>query len=139
MQNRPDYRVVVTQHAARHNRQGRVIVGAHEQRTIEFTRTEGGRNFQKSDGSSKARRSMGRKIVFGGRLVPVLGYGYAVHNTLGGGQVMREGEGHPIGAAAWAAHDIKQTGMGNSFRTLRDSINPVTQFNKMKGVKPFWK
>lgn len=86
LQNRPDYRVVVTQHAARYNRQGTVIVGAHEQRTIEFTRTERGRNFQKSDGSSKARRSMGRKVVYAGRLVPVLGYGYAVHNTLSGGQ-----------------------------------------------------
>lgn len=86
LQNRPDYRVVRTQHAARYNRQGRVIVGAHEQRTIEFTKTEGGRNFQKSDGSHKRRVKMGKTIVHGGRLIPVLGYGYVVHNTLNGGQ-----------------------------------------------------
>lgn len=86
LQNRPDYRVVRRQHAARYNRQGRVIVGAHEQRTIEFTRTEGGRNFQKSDGSHKRRVKMGKTIVHGGRLIPVLGYGYMVHNTLSGGQ-----------------------------------------------------
>lgn len=87
LQTRPDYRVVRRQHAARYNRQGRVIVGAHEQRTIEFTKTEGGRNFQKSDGSSKSRVKMGKHIVHGGRLIPVLGYGYVVYNTLEGGQV----------------------------------------------------
>ena len=86
MQTRPDYRVTTKQHAARYNRQGRVIVGAHEQRTIEFTTSEGGRNFQKSDGSTKRRVKMGKTIVHGGRLIPVLGYGYVVHNTLSGGQ-----------------------------------------------------
>lgn len=139
LQTRPDYTVSRRTVGARYNKSGKVIVGEHQQTTISKTRSDRGRNFTATDGSSKARMAMGRKIVFAGRLVPVLGYGYVVHNTLNGGQVMREGEGHPYGAAAWAVHDIKQTGLQSTFEQLRSSISLVDNYERMKEVEPFWK
>lgn len=140
MINKPDHTVTYTRYQPRYNKHGTVIVGAHTQRTIQFTTSDGGRDFQHSDRRAKARKvARGSHVVRFGRVIPVLGYGYAIHNTLNGGQVMREGEGHPIGAAAWATHDIKESGVRNTIQSLRDSINPVVQYNKMKEMKPFWK
>ena len=84
LQTRPDYTVSRRTVSAKYNPSGKVVVREHQQTTISKTRSDRGRNFTATDGSSKARMAMGRKIVYAGRLVPILGYGYVMHNTLTG-------------------------------------------------------
>ena len=86
LQTRPDSRIVRRQYAGHYRRDGSAIVKSHEVRVTEFTKSDRGRNFKQTDGSSKARLAMGRRIVYAGRLVPVLGYGFVLHNTFSGGQ-----------------------------------------------------
>lgn len=84
LQTRPDSTIVRRQYSGHFRRDGSAIVKPHEVKVTEFTTSEKGKNFKQTDGSSKGRISMGRKVVFAGRLVPVLGYGYVIHNTLSG-------------------------------------------------------
>jgi hypothetical protein len=84
LQTKPDSYIYEKQFASRYNKHGKVIVGAHTQRTVMHTRSDRGRNFKQTDGSRKRRMAMGRNIVYGGRLIPVLGYGFVIHNTLSG-------------------------------------------------------
>ena len=84
LQSRPYSTTYVKYHPARYNRQGTVIVGAHTQRTHMPTRTRDGRGFVRTDQRRHRGIAMGRGIVWGGRLIPVLGYGYVMHNTLSG-------------------------------------------------------
>lgn len=84
LQTRPDSKIVRRQYAGHYRRDGSPIVKSHEVRVTEFTKSEQGRNFKQTDGSSKRRLAMGRGIVYSGRLVPVLGYGFVLHNTFSG-------------------------------------------------------
>jgi hypothetical protein len=77
LKNKPDYTIVVTEHAARRNRQGTVMVGAKTQRTIEPTRSMGGRDFLQTDGKThKRRRKKVARYILLGRTMPLLGYTY---------------------------------------------------------------
>lgn len=84
LQTRPDSKIVQRQYSGHFRRDGSAIVRPHQVRVTEFTTSEKGKNFKQTDGSSKRRISMGRNIVYGGRLIPVLGYGYVLHNTFAG-------------------------------------------------------
>lgn len=84
MQTRPLSKTVYKKNPARYHRSGTRYVGATTSRFTEHYTSEGGRNFRATDGSNKARLAMGRRVVYAGRLVPVLGYGYVIHNTLTG-------------------------------------------------------
>ena len=77
--NAPDYTIVKTKSPARVNRQGTVYVAAHERRTIEPTRSDGGRGFKQTD-NPKRKRSHARTRLNTGRLIPYLGIGYMAYN-----------------------------------------------------------
>ena len=84
LRNRPDYTVIRRYHAARYNRQGRVMVGGHWQKTIEPTRSDWGRNFQQTDHSRMNRkRKASARMIKTGRVLPILGYGYMAYNIMG--------------------------------------------------------
>ena len=91
LQNRPESYIFTKHHSARVNTQGTTYVGAHTQRTVEHYRSEGGRNFRATDGSSKHRAMRGRFLVWGGRLIPLLGYGYVGYSITRGGAHHRSG------------------------------------------------
>lgn len=105
--HKPDYVVTYTHYAPRYNTQGTVIVGAHTQKTIEFTRSDYGRNFQHSDHNVKARkRARASTYIKSGRIIPVLGYGYMAYNVMGQPtriQERRPGEGWAYADLAYAA------------------------------------
>ena len=84
LQTRPDSRIVSRQYSGHFRRDGSPIVRPHEVKVTEFTRSQRGRNYKQTDGSSKRRLAMGRATVYAGRLVPVLGYGFVLHNTFSG-------------------------------------------------------
>jgi len=84
LQTRPGTYIFEKNYDARRNTSGKVIVGAHTQRTVMHTTSEGGRNFVNTDGSHRGRTKMGKHIVYGGRLIPVLGYGFVAYNTFSG-------------------------------------------------------
>lgn len=84
LQSRPGTYIFEKKFEARRNKSGKVIVGEHTQRTVMHSRSEGGRNFVNTDGSHRGRIKMGQHIVYGGRLIPVLGYGFVAYNTFGG-------------------------------------------------------
>lgn len=109
--NQAIYDVTYTHHAARYNVQGTRIVGAYTQKTIEMRRTNGGRDFvatqtRKNPYGRPYHVHMGNKIYAYGRIIPVLGLGYVMHNTLSGEpQQLREGEGWAPLMAGYAAAD----------------------------------
>ena len=84
LQTRPESRSISKKHSARYHRDGTRYVGATTSRFTEHYTSDRGRNYRATDGSQKARLAMGRRLVFGGRLIPVLGYGFVIHNTLSG-------------------------------------------------------
>lgn len=99
-------------HAARYNVQGTRIVGAHTQRTHMMRRTAGGRDFvatatRKNPYALPHHIYMGKKLSLYGRLIPVLGFGYVMHNIITGEETpeLREGEGFWQMAAIYAAKD----------------------------------
>ena len=126
--NKAIYDVTYRHNPARYNVQGTRIVGAHTQKTIEMRRTNGGRDFvatqtRKNPYGRPHHVHMGNKIYSYGRLVPVLGLGYVMYNTLSGpGQQpeMREGEGWGPMMAAYAAADVADyyKGGGSTMRLL---------------------
>lgn len=110
LKNKPDYTVKVTHHRARYNRQGRVMVGAHTQRTIEPTTSDRGRNFQQTDHRYKERkRKRSARMIKSGRYIPVLGYGYMAYNVMGQPTSIEErrpGEGWAYADALYAAEGL---------------------------------
>ena len=112
--NKAIYDVTYTHHAARYNVQGTRIVGAHTQKTIEMRRTNGGRDFvatqtRKNPYGRPHHVHMGNKIYSYGRLVPVLGLGYVMYNSLTGAgspPPLREGEGWAPAMAGYALLDV---------------------------------
>lgn len=101
--HKPDYTVTYTRHQPRYNPQGTAMVGAYTQKTIEFTRSDYGRNFQQTDHKAKARkRARGSAYVKSGRIIPVLGYGYMAYNVMG--QPTRINERRP--GEGWVYADI---------------------------------
>lgn len=113
--NKPDYTVKVTHHKARYNVQGKVMVAAHTQRTIEPTRSDWGRNFQQTDHRAKVRkRKRAGRYVASGRIIPVLGYGFMAYNVMGqptGIKERRPGEGWVYADLAYAAEGMATEGM----------------------------
>lgn len=105
--HKPDYTVTYTRHQPRYNPQGKVMVGAHTQKTIEFTRSDWGRNFQQTDHKAKARkRARGSAYVKSGRIIPVLGYGFMAYNIMGQPTRIKErrpGEGWVYADLAYSA------------------------------------
>ena len=90
---------------AKRNPQGKVVMREHTQRTYQRYTTEGGRNFR-STSDMRSRTSMGKKLIIGGRVVPVMGYGFVAHDVLRGEhQPLREGEGWAPMAGAYAVSD----------------------------------
>lgn len=110
LKNKPDYTVKVTHHKARYNRQGRIMVGAHTQRTIEPTTSDWGRNFQQTDHAAKNRkRKRSARMIKSGRVIPVLGYGYMAYNVMGQPTRIdsrRPGEGWAYADALYAAEGL---------------------------------
>ena len=109
--NQAIYDVTYRYNPARYNVQGTRIVGAHTQKTIEMRRTNGGRDFvatqtRKNPYGRPHHVHMGNKIYAYGRIVPVIGLGYVMYNTVSGepGQ-LREGEGWAPLMAGYAAAD----------------------------------
>jgi hypothetical protein len=99
-------------HAARYNVQGTRIVGAHTQRTFMMRRTPDGRDFLATQTRANKRMvphhiHMGKRVQLYGRLLPVLGFGYVMHNIYTGAEQpkMREGEGFWQVAALYGASD----------------------------------
>ena len=84
LQTKPYSTTYVEYHPARINRQGTVYVGAHTQRTHIPTPSRDGKGFLRTEKRRHRGIGMGRFLVWGGRLVPVLGYGYAAHNIAQG-------------------------------------------------------
>ena len=111
--NRAIYDVTYTYNPARYNVQGTRIVGAHTQKTIEMRRTNGGRDFvatqtRKNPYGRPHHVHMGNKIYAYGRIVPVIGLGAVMYNSLNGqsgGPRMREGEGWGPAMAGYAVYD----------------------------------
>lgn len=102
-------------HPARYNVQGTKIVGAHTQRTFMMRRTPDGRDFVATQTRANKRMvphhiHMGKRVQLYGRLVPVLGFGYVMHNIITGesGPEQRTGEGFWQGAAIYAAGDTAE-------------------------------
>ena len=109
--NQAIYDVTYTHNPARYNVQGTRYVGASVQKTIEMRRTNGGRDFvatqtRKNPYGRPHHVHMGNKIYAYGRIVPVIGLGYVMYNTVSGepGQ-LREGEGWAPLMAGYAAAD----------------------------------
>ena len=140
--NEAIYDVTYRHHAARYNVQGTRIVGAHTQKTIEMRRTQGGRNFvatqtRKNPYGRPHHVHMGNKMVAYGRIIPVIGLGYVMYNTLSGpGQQpeVREGEGWGPMMAAYAAADIGDhyRGGGTTLRLLTGGQFGVDSIMSMK-------
>ena len=84
LQTKPYSTTYVKDHPARINRQGTVYVGAHQQRTHIPTPSRDGKGFLRTEKRRHRGIAMGRFMVWGGRLVPVLGYGYAGHSIVRG-------------------------------------------------------
>lgn len=111
--NRAIYDVTYRHNPARYNVQGTRIVGAHTQKTIEMRRTNGGRDFvatqtRKNPYGRPHHVHMGNKIYAYGRIVPVIGLGYVMYNSLNGksgGPGLREGEGWGPLMAGYAIAD----------------------------------
>lgn len=102
-------------HPARYNVQGTKIVGAHTQRTVMMRRTAGGRDFVATQTRPNKRMvphhiHMGKRVQLYGRLIPVLGFGYVMHNIITGesGPEQRPGEGFWQAAAVYAAGDTAE-------------------------------
>jgi hypothetical protein len=110
MRNRPDYTVIRRYHVPRYNRQGRVMVGGHWQKTIEPTRSDYGRNFQQTDHAAQNRKRKGSaRRIKAGRVLPVLGYGYMAYNILGQPTSLEErrpGTGWVYADALYAAEGL---------------------------------
>ena len=110
LKNKPDYTVIRRYHAPRYNRQGRVMVGGHWQRTIEPTTSDYGRNYQQTDHAYQNRkRKKSARMIKSGRMLPVLGYGYMAYNIMGQPtrvQERRPGEGWVYADAAYAAEGL---------------------------------
>lgn len=76
-------------------------------------RTPDGRDFIATQTRANKRMvphhiHMGKRVQLYGRLVPILGFGYVMHNVLTGesGPVMRTGEGFGHMALAYGAQDV---------------------------------
>ena len=119
LQTRPHSRTVFKKHSARYHRDGTRYVGSTTSRFTEHYTSDQGRNYRATDGSQKARLAMGRRIVFGGRLIPVLGYGVVIHNTFSGGEpgmsrkedmLVRTHQGSTLLAIGGAASHYKSGG-----------------------------
>ena len=102
-------------HPARYNVQGTRIVGAHTQRTFMMRRTPDGRDFVATQTRANKRMvphhiHMGKRVQLYGRLIPVLGFGYVMHNVITGesGPDRREGEGFWQVAAGYAVADTAE-------------------------------
>lgn len=99
-------------HPARYNVQGTRIVGAHTQRTFMLRRTPDGRDFLATQTKHNKRMvphhiHMGKRVQLYGRIVPILGFGYVMHNIITGesGPENRKGEGFWQGAVIYGAQD----------------------------------
>lgn len=111
--NKAIYDVTYRHNPARYNVQGTRIVGAHTQKTIEMRRTNGGRDFvatqtRKNPYGRPHHVHMGNKIYSYGRIVPVIGLGYVMVNSLtgsSGAPPLREGEGWGPAMAGYAMYD----------------------------------
>lgn len=77
------YTVTRTKVAARRNPQGKVIVGEHEQRTFERTRTDRGRNYATEKTTMRVKKAGARRVV-AGKTLPILAYGYIGYDVLKG-------------------------------------------------------
>ena len=102
-------------HPARYNVQGTRIVGAHTQRTFMMRRTADGRDFVATQTRPNKRMvphhiHMGKRVQLAGRLIPVLGFGYVMHNIYSGEDQpsMRQGEGFWQMAAIYGAQDVSK-------------------------------
>ena len=106
------YSVTYTPKPARYNVQGTKIVREHTQKTIQMKRTPDGRDFvatqtRKNPYAMPHHIYMGKRMSYYGRLIPVLGFGYVIHNIVTGDEQpkLRKGEGFWQGAAIYAAQD----------------------------------
>lgn len=106
------YSVTYTPKAARYNVQGTRIVGAHTQKTIQMKRTADGRDFvatqtRKNPYAMPHHIYMGKRMSYYGRLIPILGFGYVMHNIVTGdkGPELRKGEGWGPMMAGYAIQD----------------------------------
>ena len=142
--NQAIYDVTYTHHAARYNVQGTRIVGAHTQKTIEMRRTNGGRDFvatqtRKNPYGRPHHVHMGNQLYSYGRLVPVLGLGYVMYNSLtgpGNEPERRKGEGFGQMMIAYAAADTIDyyKGGGSTMRLLTGGkIGADTVLQKVLG------
>lgn len=150
MSNRSLYTVTYRNNPARYNVQGTRYVGAHVQKTIEMTPADGGRGFLATETKKNPRGMphhayMGRRIYSWGRIIPVLGFGAVMYNTLSGQQQYepRKGEGFWQAAALYAMEDAAiyadRHGIGKTIDTAGKPFNISENFKIMKEVKPFWK
>lgn len=106
------YTVTYSKRPARYNVQGTRIVGAHTQKTIAMRRTPDGRDFvatqtRKNPYAMPHHIYMGKRMSYYGRLIPILGFGYVMHNIITGESQpdLREGEGFWQVALGYAVND----------------------------------
>lgn len=150
MSNKSLYTVTYRYKPGRYNVQGTRYVAPHVQKTIEMRKADGGRGFLATD-TKKNPRGMphhiyvGRKMYSWGRVIPAIGFGAVMYNTLSGQQQYepRKGEGFWQGAALYAVQDAAIYADRHGFKTTIDTagqpFNLIENFKLMKEVKPFWK